>query len=77
VNVRAEIDQKPKRFVPDIRLEAQQRYSVTEAAGLLRQSLRKTWADIKLGRLSTVRDGRRVYVTGESIISRSTVASAA
>ena len=56
------------------KLDANQRYSVTEANALLRQSRAKTYLDIASGALHVIKDGRRTYVPGSEIIRRSSLA---
>jgi hypothetical protein len=53
-------------------LDSAQRYSINEASALLRQCRAKTYQDIAADRLEAFKDGRRTYVTGRSIIARST-----
>lgn len=52
-------------------LDPLQRYTIPEAAAYLRQSRSKTYEDIASGRLETIKDGRRRYVTGRGIVARS------
>jgi hypothetical protein len=56
--------QPPPYFSPELR------YSVPEAAALLRQSVSRTWADIASGKLTPLRDGGRVYIPGTEIRKR-------
>ena len=58
-------------------LDHQQRYSVLEAAALLRQCRAKVYKDIAAGKLEAFKDGRRTYITGRSIIARSVPPEAA
>ncbi|MGB6451005.1 MAG: hypothetical protein WBE92_09660 [Steroidobacteraceae bacterium] len=71
---------RPKLTFFDERL----RYSIPEAAVLLRQSISRTWADIAAGKLAVIREsacphegvGRksgRVFVPGSEIAKRSTL----
>jgi hypothetical protein len=53
-------------------LDSSQRYSINEASALLRQCRAKTYKDIATDRLEVFKDGRRTYVTGRSILARST-----
>lgn len=55
-------------------IDSNQRYTINETSAYLRQSRAKTYLDIGAGTLITIKDGRRVYITGTSIISRSTAA---
>lgn len=54
-------------FSPDLR------YSITEAAHLLRQSVSKTWVDVREKRLAVIREGGRVFVPGAEIVRRSSL----
>jgi len=58
-------------------IDANQRYTIGEAAAYLRQSRAKTYTDMKTGALAVIKDGRRSYVPGTSIIERSTKPSGA
>ena len=49
------------------------RYTVAEAAGLLKQSVSKTWDDISKSKLAVIRDGGRTFVPGSEIVRRSTL----
>lgn len=55
-------------------LDLQQRYTVEETNRYLRQSRAKTYKDIARGHLEVIKDGRRTYISGSSIIARSQVA---
>jgi len=55
----------PRYFSPDLR------YTIPEAAGLLRQSCSLTWRDIKDGSLRVIREGGRTFVPGSEIVRRS------
>jgi hypothetical protein len=46
------------------------RYSVPEAASLLRQSVPKTWLDIRDRKLAVIREGGRTFVPGSEIVRR-------
>lgn len=52
-------------------LDENQRYTIDEATAYLRQSRAKTYQDIQAGRLSVIKDGRRSYIPGSDIASRS------
>lgn len=64
----------PTKILPP--LDILQRYSIKETNAYLRQSRAKTYQDIKNGKIAVIRDGRRVYVSGAVIASRSTGESA-
>jgi hypothetical protein len=49
------------------------RFTVAEAAGLLKQSVSKTWVDIRENKLSVIREGGRVFVPGSEIVRRSSL----
>lgn len=65
---------QPKRYEipPGLVLDERQRYAVPEASAILRQCESKTWRDIREGKLQTIKDGGRTYVSGASLILRST-----
>ena len=52
-------------------LDLNQRYSIPEANAYLRQSRAKTYQDIKNGKLVVIKDGRRTYISGRQIATRS------
>jgi hypothetical protein len=52
-------------------LDLNQRYSIPEANAYLRQSRAKTYQDIKDGKLTIIKDGKRTYVSGRVIAARS------
>lgn len=52
-------------------LDIQQRYTISEAAAYLRQSIPKTYQQIHAGRLETIKEGRRRYATGRGIAALS------
>ena len=54
-------------------LDPQQRYTIEETNRYLRQSRAKTYKDISSGLLKVIKDGRRTYISGAEIISRSQV----
>lgn len=75
---------KPKSTVPSDRpsralpvLDPLQRYSISEADSLLRQSRSKTYEDIANGVLRVTKDGARTYVPGSEIIRRSALSQSA
>jgi hypothetical protein len=51
------------------------RYSVPETAALLKQSVSKTWVDIRENKLQVIREDGRVFVPGSEIVRRSTLQS--
>ena len=51
-------------------LDLKQRYTPAEAALYLRQSISKTYKDIKAGRLEAIEDGK-MYVPGRVIAAKS------
>ena len=55
-------------------LDPLQRYTVREASAYLRQSVPKTYVDIRNGLINVIKDGRR-FVPGSEIIRRSTLVS--
>ena len=54
-------------------LDPRQRYEIPEASAYVRQSIAKTYIDIKAGKLRTIKDGARCFVPGSEIVRRSTV----
>ena len=54
-------------------VDPHQRYEVPEASAYLRQSVAKTYLDIKSGKLRILKDGGRSFVPGTEIIRRSTL----
>ena len=52
------------------------RYTVPETASLLRQSVPRTWVDIRENKLTVIREGGRVFIPGSEIVRRSTVQAA-
>jgi hypothetical protein len=56
-------------------LEPHRRYTIPDASALLSQSRAKTFADLRDGKLASIRDGRRRYIPGTEIIRRSTLAA--
>jgi hypothetical protein len=52
-------------------IDSNMRYSLPEAAAILRQSLSKTFKDIAEKKLATRPDGGRTYVLGSELIRRS------
>jgi hypothetical protein len=67
---------KQYQVPPGLILDCNQRYSVPESAAILRQSVAKTWKDIREGKLQPIRDGARTYVRGAELIRRSTTSDA-
>lgn len=47
------------------------RYTVPETAALLRQSVPRTWVDIREEKLHVIREGGRTFVPGSEIVRRS------
>jgi len=60
---------KPRIFDPLLR------YEIPEASELLRQSVAKTWVDVRKNRLQVIRDGGRTYVPGSEIVRVSSLPS--
>ncbi len=58
-------------------VDPHQRYEISEASAYLRQSVAKTYLDIKAGKLRILKDGWRSFVPGSEIIRRSTLPSTA
>jgi hypothetical protein len=58
-------------------LDERQRYSIDEAIAYLRSSRRTLFADIREGRLATIKEGKRRFVPGSEIVRRSRLVSAA
>jgi hypothetical protein len=58
-------------------VDPHQRYEIPEASVYLRQSVAKTYTDIKGGKLKIIKDGWRSFVPGSEIIRRSTLPSEA
>ena len=54
-------------------IDPHQRYEIPEASAYLRQSIAKTYIDIKAGKLRILKDGSRSFVPGAEIIRRSTL----
>ena len=61
----------PNDVAPSIDFDPRLRYPVPEASVLLRQSVAKTWRDIKDKLIVAIRDGGRTYVPGSEIARRS------
>ena len=59
-----------KRVARPAVIDPNQRYFLAETHAALGQSHAKTFEDIKLGRLKTIKDGRRRYVLGSELIRR-------
>ena len=58
-------------------LDPNQRYTIEEANAYLRQSRATTYAQIKSGRLLTIKQGRRTYVPGSELVRHSQIPSTA
>jgi excisionase family DNA binding protein len=59
---------KPSQKKPNIGpIDIHQRYSITEAAALLRASVPTVYKHIRAGRLETFTEGKRRYATGRGI----------
>lgn len=56
-------------------LDPNSRYTIPEAAAALRQSVAKTYLDIKRGQLRIIKDGTRTYAPGSELIRRCTLPS--
>jgi len=54
-------------------VDPHQRYEIPEASAYLRQSVAKTYIDIRAGKLRILKDGWRSFVPGTEIIRRSTL----
>lgn len=54
-------------------VDPRQRYEVPEASAYLRQSVAKTYLDIKNGKLRILKDGWRSFVPGSEIVRLSTL----
>jgi len=54
-------------------VDSNQRYEIGEASAYLRQSVAKTYLDIKAGRLQILKDGWRTFVPGSEIVRVSTL----
>ena len=63
---RASLKRVPRPAV----IDPNQRYSLAETHAALSQPQAKTFQDVKLGRLKTIKDGRRRYVLGSELIRR-------
>jgi len=61
---------KAKRVPRAAVIDPNQRYSLAETHAALSQTHAKTFQDIKLGSLKTIKDGRRRYVLGSELIRR-------
>jgi len=62
-------DQEPRTPLPP--LDPRQRYNITEACAYLRKCRASLYADIKDGQIRIIKEGRRTYVPGSEIASRS------
>lgn len=54
-------------------IDPNSRYTIPEAAAALRQSVAKTYLDIKRGQLRIIKDGTRTYAPGVELIRRCTL----
>jgi hypothetical protein len=54
-------------------IDSNQRYPIAESSAILRQSIAKTYTDIKRGDLRIIKDGARTYIPGSELIRRSTL----
>ena len=54
-------------------LDPRQRYTIPEACAYLRKCRASLYADIKAGDIRVIKEGRRTYVPGSEIASRSAV----
>jgi len=54
-------------------LDERQRYSIEEAIAYLRSSRKTLFDDIKNGRLTTIKEGKRRFVSGSEIVRRSSL----
>jgi len=52
-------------------IDPNQRYTVPESSAILRQSVAKTYIDMRDGTLLSFKDGGRTYVHGSELIRRS------
>jgi hypothetical protein len=52
-------------------IDEQQRYTIPEASAYLRQSVAKTYVDVKVGKIQLLKDANRSYICGTEIIRRS------
>lgn len=64
----------PRRPVKEpTSFDPQLRYDVPTASALLRQSIGKTYKDIRAGTLTPIKDGKRCYIPGTEIARRSSL----
>ncbi len=54
-------------------VDTRQRYEVPEASAYLRQSVAKTYLDIKAGKLRILKSGWRTFIPGSEIVRLSTL----
>jgi excisionase family DNA binding protein len=59
------------KTVPLPPIDANQRYSIQESTGYLRASRPTVSGLIAAGKLAVIREGRRIYIPGASIIALS------
>jgi hypothetical protein len=52
-------------------LDPQQRYSVEEAILYLRSSRKTFFDDVRLGRIGTIKEGKRRFIPGTELVRRS------
>ena len=64
-------DHKPLPPLPP--LDRLQRYTIPESCRYLRKCRAAVYADIRDGKIRIIKDGRRTYVPGSEIASRSAV----
>ena len=61
----------PKKLPPPPAVvDPNQRFPIPESSAILRQSIAKTYLDIRAGRLKLMKDGRRSYISGADLIRR-------
>jgi hypothetical protein len=59
-----------QKVAPPVTVDAQQDYSIAEAAAIRRCSRAQVYKDLKAGRLVAFKRGRRTLVNGFELISR-------
>ena len=65
---------KRRELIPLPPLDPYQRYTIEETSDYLRTSRARDYVKIAAGELAILKDGRRTYVPGTSIIALSRVA---
>lgn len=60
-----------RKAVPLAPFDAQLRHTISETCGYLKTSRPTVYKLIKSGLLETIKEGRRTYITGRSIVARS------